>query len=108
MILTENATTTEQLQYWFDAAGYTRRGSVARQQVVARLRRLSRKPLEDGERREVTARHVTLKVWQRGIGRWYVEVIQYGELLGAYSGSWRTEQDALRSFGSTLCLLANS
>ena len=82
--------------------------AMTRQGAVARLRRLSRTPLELGERREVNIGHVTMSVRERGIGRWYVEVRQFGEVLGAYSGTWRTEQDALRSFGSTLCLLANS
>lgn len=77
--------------------------------AFATLRRDCRRPLEDDEVREVVAGHVTAKVWADSeTARYIVEVSLFGEVMNAYSGTWRTEQDALRSYAGTLCLLASS
>lgn len=106
----DDLSTSERLAYHIDVLGHVEYGSVTWRQHFAALRRDCRKLLGLAEVREVTIGHVTAKVWDDlgATGRYVVEVSQFGEVLNSPSGTWLNEQDALRSFAGTLCLLANA
>jgi hypothetical protein len=107
----DDLSTSERLAYHIDTLSHVEYGSVTWRQHFAALRRDCCKPLEQGEVREVATRGglTVAKVWaDEESGRYVVQITQFGEVMNGPSGSWLTEQDALRSMAGTLCLLANA